>query len=199
MNAVATSYLRFLRFPGYVILLLELFGCLKKDANFLRHFNDLRRSIAGDDTANSEFVEIRDSDSKKGFCYFLKNGKIEAIRKSFVLWMIISIFSKISVDRLHRFITGKETVERTFVSDNIWNGDFVRLKIGVKRVICRVIDSNTKENNTLILVQKFKSLKDGTIQATNERDSWIDAKYYFEHLHVERDAVTNKMSLTKLQ
>lgn len=162
----------------------------------LRHFNDFRRSLSGDADKGNEFVETRDSNSKKGFCYFWKNGQIEAIRKSFVLWMITSIFSKISADRLQRFISGKDTVERSYDENNIWNGDFVRLKIGVKKIICRVIDSKSTENDTLILVQKFKTLKDGTIQATNERDSWIDQKYYLEHLHVDRDAVSNKMRLT---
>lgn len=154
--------------------------------------------------------EIRDENTPKGFVKFARGNEVFMMRKSTVLWTLTTATSKLSTDRLHRFIdTGDDDLES---DENIRIGDFIRINWQDQVSICSVLHFKYKSAKHKF-VKSFCPIKhkDGQnggvgvnmlvdfyrvvsniLTKTDDPHCYVNIDSYIEHIKTKRDIFTQK-------
>ena len=159
-------------------------------------------SNAHDNSVNLR--EDSDQSTPKGFVSLIRRSELTEneqqyfIRKSTILWMLTDKDEKISVDRLHRFIT--QTSSSAIADDrSISCGEYIVMRVDDSEKICRVISfkySNSKykfkslscpinKSDVMVLIQMFAQ-NESKLVAEDEYALLVELKYYVKHLNVKR-------------
>lgn len=160
-------------------------------------------------------IEVHDD--KKGFVKFVDGDKVFYLRKSTILWMLATATTKISTDRLHRFIENRE--DDVVNEGHIKIGDFIRVKWIDQICICSVLQFKFKKSKykfmksycpiqhrdgpdggqgVLMLVDFYQVQGDvggNFLEKSGNFHCYIDIETYVEHIKTVRDITTLKYKI----
>lgn len=170
--------------------------------------NGLGRSESG-------LKPVHDGEVKAGFLKFERNGTMFSFRKSTLLWILTTSATKVSTDRLHRFIDHGEQGQKTSEA-HIRIGDFIRINQQNEISICSVIrfkfrNYKYKFKNSFCPISHKDDVKDGAkggqgvdmlvdfykiidsaLRKTEEVAVYVDIDSYIDHVQTKRDNFTQE-------
>jgi hypothetical protein len=144
----------------------------------------------------------------KGYLRLVRRGEFYLVRKSTMLWMLEEGHSRVSSDRLKRFVSEQKSLENVLVP-----GDFIRIENEGKESVCQVIKFRFKtgrQNFTakfcpleapsenargVDVLVKFYDQKGDKIEACKKVHRFVDIKCYKQHLKVIRDLSLNTLKI----
>lgn len=104
---------------------------------------DIQDDILDDDGFSPDLLgtplveEIEPSNPPKGFFKIISAGESKLLRKSTALWTMCKTFSKVSTDRLRRFIEEKKSTRPN--ANHITLGNYIKIKINGTTEIAQVL------------------------------------------------------------
>lgn len=154
------------------------------------------------------FREVYD-DTKKGFVKLARGDEVCLLRKSSVLWMLSTSTTKISTDRLHRFVENREDEPD---EDHIKIGDFIKVKWTDVISICSVLQFKYKKSKYkfmksycpikhqdgdeggqgVLMLVDFYQVQDNFLEKSGNFHCFIDINSYISHIKTARDNATQK-------
>lgn len=147
----------------------------------------------------------------RGFVAFKINQEPVYLRKSSLLWMLTTKDSKVSSDRLHRFIDEK----RVQGNNHVMCGDFVMMEsdgTGADR-LCQVlgfkfltgnskfsamscpIEVDEEKARGVAVLCAFFQAENNVVTALKRVPKYVDMKKFKNHVTIKRDLDTDKITL----
>lgn len=156
--------------------------------------------------------DLSNNECPKGFLAFKRNNEPVYLRKSSLLWMLTSKNSKISADRLHRFIDEKKIQG----DDHVMCGDFVMMGsddnapnrlcqvLGFKfltgnpkfsAMSCPIEVEEEKARGVAVFCAFFR-VTNNVVTAMRTVPKYIDMKKFKNHVTITRDLHSDKITLS---
>lgn len=182
----------------------------------LQNINDLIQLSNGLGCSETGLMPVHDGEIPKGFLKFERNGTMFSFRKSTILWMLTTNATKVSTDRLHRFIDRGDQEKEKATDEYIRIGDFVRIARNNRDFICSILGFkykrvNYKFKNSFCPIRHKDDDEDGTkggpgvymlvdfheadglvLRRTEEVSTYVDIDTFVEHIKTKRDNFTQQ-------
>lgn len=187
----------------------EDLGEISRDQAFMCNLNYVTNDGRRDGALQEDLSNI---ECPRGFLAFKRNNEPLYLRKSSLLWMLTSKNSKVSADRLHRFINEKKVQG----DDHVMCGDFVMMEsddngpdrlcqvLGFKfltgnpkfsAMSCPIKVEEEKARGVAVFCAFFRVTND-VVTAMRSAPKYIDMKKFKNHVTIGRDLHSDKISLS---
>lgn len=188
----------------------EDYDAVVQDRAFLDNLNDFMEITRdGVEESTTGMVETQDPNTPRGFLSFLRDGVSYYVRKSTILWSLSSKSSKLSTDRLQRFINSNR---QTSEEEAIQLGDFIVMLVGDEETICQVLGfkylhekfafkaiscpvKHEGGSGVAVLINQFQQHDNGDITIQKKRDCYINIENYVRHITLNRNNKTDRYTL----
>lgn len=109
-----------------------------QDRAFLDNLDDLWQIKNGIEESDTGMIEVVDDDTPRGFVTFIRDRIRYYVRKSTLLWMMITDQKKLTTDRLRRFIDDNNKSDKGD-EQRIQLGDFIVMDVKGREMICQAL------------------------------------------------------------
>lgn len=176
-----------------------------QDHNLLENFEELSNMMKS--VSSNECFGVKEMSTEnvpRDHIAFESGGKIKCIRKSTILWEILTSAMKIPSDRLSRFKVQEEKSSEDLREENITIGDWIVMSISKEEIVCKVIAfeyakkrnykfknlfcpiHNPKGSGILVKVTSFTIADEKELKLKNQSELH-NIIHYQRHAEVKRD------------